>query len=255
MNSSDALKLLTRQTLPAVVQDEIEQMILDGRLQPGEALREVALSATLGVSRGPLREAFRGLEEKGLVRTRRNCGVQVRSLSLDEADQIYELRITLESLIGRKAANRRDADGLVSLSATVDEMAQAVDAADIGRYLGLNVRFHNQLALSTGNAKLHAIYSRLVSELSLFRRQAYLHDAATMRLSLQEHAAILAAVADGQANRAARLLRHHAVDSRLRLHQALAPAASGQAQQSALQGQQADAGGGPAASAVQRTAT
>jgi DNA-binding GntR family transcriptional regulator len=244
MNANDALRLLTRQTLPGVVQDEIEQMILDGRLQPGEALREVALSATLGVSRGPLREAFRGLEEKGLVRTRRNCGVQVRSLSLDEADQIYELRITLEPLIGRKAAARRDAAGLAGLTATVSDMAQAVDAADVARYLGLNVRFHNQLALCTGNAKLHAIYSRLVSELSLFRRQAYLHNAASMRLSMQEHAAILAAVADGQASQAARLLRHHAADSRLRLHQALAPVVPGQVQQQpALPAHPPDAGG------------
>lgn len=223
MNAADALAVLTQQSLPAVVQAELEQMILDGRLLPGEPLRETALAGALGVSRGPLREAFRGLEAKGLVRNRRNCGVQVRSLSLDEADQIYELRIALEAMIGRKAAALRDAASLRRLAAVVGDMQRAVAATDIGRYVRLNVSFHDELARGAGNAKLHDIYSRLVAELSLFRRQAYLHDRATMKLSLHEHGAILDAVRDGKAALAGSLLRRHAHDSRERLHQALAP--------------------------------
>jgi DNA-binding GntR family transcriptional regulator len=198
-------------------------MILDGRLLPGEPLREAALASALGVSRGPLREAFRGLEEKGLVRTRRNCGVQVRSLSLDEADQIYELRIALEEMIGRKVAERREADSLQRLTAVLAEMQRAVDATNIGRYVRLNVSFHDELARGSGNAKLHETYSRLVAELSLSRRQAYLHDSAAMRLSLREHGAIFDAVRAGDGELAGSLLRGHAFDSRLRLHQALEP--------------------------------
>jgi DNA-binding GntR family transcriptional regulator len=223
MNASDALMVLTQQSLPGVVQDEIEQMILEGRLLPGEPLREAALARALGVSRGPLREAFRGLEEKGLVRIRRNCGVQVRSLSLDEADQIYELRIALEEMIGRKAAERRAADSLQRLTLVLADMQRAVTDSDIGHYVRLNVSFHDELARGSGNAKLHATYSRLVAELSLFRRQAYLHDSATLQLSLREHGAVLDAVRAGNAELAGNLLRRHACDSRARLHQALTP--------------------------------
>jgi DNA-binding GntR family transcriptional regulator len=226
MNASDALMVLTQQSLPAVVQGEIERMILDGRLLPGESLREAALAGALGVSRGPLREALRGLEEKGLVQTRRNCGAQVRCLSLDEADQIYELRIALEAMIGRKAAGRNDAASVQRLAAVVADMERAVGATDIACYVGLNVQFHNQLALCAGNAKLHATYSRLVAELSLYRRQAYLHDSATMKVSLREHRAILDAVAAGDAALAAALMQRHAADSRARLHQALEPQAA-----------------------------
>lgn len=226
MNASDALMVLTQRSLPTVLQDEVERMILDGRLLPGEPLREAALASALGVSRGPLREAFRGLEEKGLVRMRRNCGVQVRSVSLSEADQIYELRIALEELIGRKVATRRDADVLQVLSAVLEEMQAAIAHMDIGRYVRLNVSFHDELARGSGNAKLHQTYSRLVAELSLFRRQAYLHDSTTMKLSLREHGEIFEAVRAGNQRQAASLLRRHAVDSRARLHQALQPDAS-----------------------------
>jgi phosphonate utilization transcriptional regulator len=223
MNAAEALAVLTQRSLPAVVQGELEQMILDGRLLPGEPLREAALAAELGVSRGPLREAFRGLEEKGLVRTRRNCGASVRCLDIDEADQIYELRIALEEMIGRKCAARAATDTLQRLASVVEAMRGAVAATDIGRYVRLNVSFHDELARGAGNAKLHDTYSRLVAELSLFRRQAYLHDSATMQLSLREHLAIFEAVRAGDAARAGALLRRHATDSRERLHRALAP--------------------------------
>jgi DNA-binding GntR family transcriptional regulator len=67
-------------------------MILSGELRPGEKLTEMALAARLGVSRGPLREAFRMLDESGLVRTEKNRGVFVRDLPVAEAIEIFDLR-------------------------------------------------------------------------------------------------------------------------------------------------------------------
>ena len=89
MTLPNALDVLKTQSLAMLVQEELERMILDGRLLPGEQMREVALAALLGVSRGPIREAFRALEGKGLVSVVKNCGVFVRTLDLEEADQIY----------------------------------------------------------------------------------------------------------------------------------------------------------------------
>ncbi len=65
MKARDALVVLPQQSLPAAVQNEVERMILEERLRPSEALREGALASALGVSRGPQREASRGLDEKG----------------------------------------------------------------------------------------------------------------------------------------------------------------------------------------------
>jgi DNA-binding GntR family transcriptional regulator len=91
---------------PAVVQGELERLILSGELAPGAKLTEMALAARLGVSRGPLREAFRMLEEAGLVRTEKNRGVFVRDIPIDEAVEIFDLRAAMDELVGRRLADR-----------------------------------------------------------------------------------------------------------------------------------------------------
>jgi phosphonate utilization transcriptional regulator len=218
MELPSALEVLRNQSLPALVQEEIERMILDGRLLPGEPLREVAISALLGISRGPVREAFRGLEEKGLLRIVKNCGVYVRTLDIEEADQIYEVRIVLEAMIGDKAARRITPEESDALRRILEEMEQAVASSNINHYTALNVAFHDALAASSGNRKLHETYNRLVAELSLFRRQTYLHDEDSLATSLREHTAICNAVTGQQPQLAAELLQRHAADSRQRLH-------------------------------------
>ncbi len=103
------ITLLQTSSLSSVVQSELERMILSGELPPGEKLTEVALATRLGVSRGPLREAFRMLEEAGLVRTEKNRGVFVRDLPVEEAIEIFDLRAAMDELVGRRlaAASRR----------------------------------------------------------------------------------------------------------------------------------------------------
>ncbi len=79
-------------------------MILAGELAPGAKLNEAWLSERLGVSRGPVREAFRVLEESGLVRLEKNRGVFVREIPHEEAAEIYELRAVLDEFVGRRLA-------------------------------------------------------------------------------------------------------------------------------------------------------
>lgn len=223
MTFPSALDVLKKQSLPSLVQEELERMILDGRLLPGEQMREVALAALLGVSRGPIREAFRALEEKGLVTVVKNCGVYVRTLDLEEADQIYDVRIVLEGLIGEKVALKANAQDLAALEKIILAMKDAVASGDITRYSGLNIAFHDTLARLTGNRKLHATYSRLVGELSLFRRQTYVHHEDSLAISLREHLEVFEAIVAHRADQASVLLQRHAADSRERLHQALEP--------------------------------
>ena len=98
------ITLLQTSSLASVVQGELERMILSGELAPGSKLTETALAAQLGVSRGPLREAFRMLDEAGLVRTEKNRGVFVRSLPIEEAIEIFDLRASMDELVGRRLA-------------------------------------------------------------------------------------------------------------------------------------------------------
>ena len=104
---TSTLTLLRDHSLPSLVQQEIEALILEGQLSPGAKLSEMHLAQRFGVSRGPVREAFRGLEEKALVRVEKNRGVYVRKISLEEAEQIYDVRLALEGRMGYLAAQRR----------------------------------------------------------------------------------------------------------------------------------------------------
>src|SRR5438093_10878061 len=98
------IALVQSSSLPMLVQKELERMILAGEIAVGAKLNEVALAERLGVSRGPVREAFRALEESGLVHLEKNRGGFVRQTSIDEADGIYEVRATLDEWVVRRLA-------------------------------------------------------------------------------------------------------------------------------------------------------
>src|SRR5207237_5672406 len=97
-NVHPTIALLQNSSLTTVVQQEIERAILAGEYQPGSKLIEATLAERMGVSRGPVREAFRMLEEAGLVRNEKNRGVFVRAIAIEEALEIYDLRAVLEEL-------------------------------------------------------------------------------------------------------------------------------------------------------------
>src|SRR5690242_2030758 len=128
------ITLLQTSSLTSLVQVELERMILSGELAPGSKLTEVALAARLGVSRGPLREAFRMLEEAGLVRTEKNRGVFVRDIPIEEAVEIFDLRAAMDELVGRKLAASIAPAQLKELKGLVDAMEKAVKAEDTRGY-------------------------------------------------------------------------------------------------------------------------
>ena len=209
------ITLLQTSSLSSVVQEELERMILSGELRPGAKLTEVALAARLGVSRGPLREAFRMLEEAGLVRTEKNRGVSVRDLPVEEAIEIFDLRAAMDELVGRRLAESIAAPALKEIRGLVDQMEQAVKAKDAHAYHLLNLRFHDRLVELAGNGKLTAVYRKLIKELSLFRR-LNLADDWLMPVSVNEHRQIVKAIASGDAEAAGRAMFRHVMESKER---------------------------------------
>lgn len=223
MTTPTPLQILQAHSLPSVVQGEIEQMILGGALRPGQRINEAALAERFGTSRGPVREALRALEECGLVRAERNRGVFVREVSLAEADEVYDLREALDELIGRRLAERITAEQLATLKALLADMDAATAAKDVDRYYQLNLEFHDRLVEFAGNRHLQATYRRLTKELLLFRLHGLL-EGGGFAVSNSEHKSIVRAIASKDPERAGRVLREHAVDSRARMHKAFAAA-------------------------------
>lgn len=226
----DTIALLQSHSLTSAVQAEIERLILAGELPPGAKLTEAMLADRLGVSRGPIREAFRILEEAGLVRLEKNRGVFVRSIALQEAMEIYDLRAMVDESAGRALAERITPDQLKQLRGMVEQMERLVkdghNTSASDAYHALNLAFHDCIVDFVGNRKLIDLYRRLVKELSLFRR-ANLADGQQIPVSVQEHRAILKAIAAGDADGAARTLRAHVLESKERtLKNHTQPAAS-----------------------------
>ena len=209
------IALLRANSLATAAQQAIERMILDGEIGPGAKLTEAWLSERLGVSRGPIREAFRMLEESGLVRQEKNRGVFVRDIPLEEALEIYDLRAAMDELVGRRLAEVITPEQLKAARAIVERMDVAARAGESDAYHLLNLEFHDALVGFTGNRKLAGVYRRLVKELALFRRRN-LRDQQLLPHSAAEHRAILKAIAAGDPEQAGRTMFDHVMESRER---------------------------------------
>jgi phosphonate utilization transcriptional regulator len=209
------IAMLQNSSLTTVVQQEIERAILQGEYEPGSKLIEANLAQKMGVSRGPVREAFRMLEEAGLVRNEKNRGVFVRDIPIGEAVEIFDLRAAMDELVGRKLAVSITAPQLKEIKALVDAMEKAVKADDAHSYHLLNLKFHDRLVEMAGNGKLTAIYRKLIKELSLFRR-LNLANGWLLPISAGEHRQIVKAIASGDPEAAGKAMFDHVMDSKER---------------------------------------
>lgn len=225
LTAPSALQLVQSSSLPALVQIEIEQLILRGELRIGQRLNESELAVRFGTSRGPVREALRALEEARLVRSEKNRGVFVREISVAEADEIYDIREALDELIGQRVAERATPGQLRELAAVVEDMDGATGLEDVNAYHALNLKFHDLLVDFAGNARLTESYRLLTKGLLLFRLRG-LQDGGGFAVSNTEHRAVVAAIVARDGAQAGRLLRQHAAESRARMHKAAAASLS-----------------------------
>jgi DNA-binding GntR family transcriptional regulator len=199
--TQSALDILRTRSLASVATQEIERMILAGEFKAGERLNELALAARLGISRGPVREAVRSLERGGLVVTVVNQGSYVRQVSADEAAELYDIRIALTGHACASLARSASPAQIAALEALVGRMQAAQAAEDPAAYYALNLEFHDTLMRSAGNRRALRICEDVGHELNLFRRRS-LVSGEGMQASNAEHAAIVAAIAARDPDRA-----------------------------------------------------
>lgn len=204
-----AIALRRTQSLTAIVQGEVERMVLSGELKAGERINEQALATKLGVSRGPIREAARALERAGLLTSVVNQGVFVRQISEEEAKEIYDVRSVVFGFICKHLAGRITAEQTQALEALVAEMDGAIERSDSSAYYQLNLRFHDTIADFAKHGRARQTYEALIKETHLLR-QSSLVEPAKMRESNSEHAAIVAAIAAGDGETARHLAEAHA---------------------------------------------
>lgn len=203
------------------VQRELERMIAAGELAGGDRVNESAVALKLGISRGPVREACRALENIGLLRSEFNRGFFVRQISIKDALDIYDLRAQLSSMVGRLVAANATGAQLDEFDALLAKMDAAAEAEDVEAYYPLNVQFHTKLIEVADNHKLMQLWPALESELHLFRTRSFILPG-SLRASNHDHRAVVNALRAGDAQTAARLLEEHILKGKARLLRALA---------------------------------
>ena len=198
-------------SLPHLIVDQLESMIINGVLKGGDRINESALAVQLGVSRGPIREACRQLERGRLVEFRANRGMFVREISVDEAAQLYDIRATLFGLAGRLAAARATASDIAALRAEVDDL----EDAPLDDYYPGNVALHRAIVALSGNPRLVELYDNVSKELHLFRRHG-LEPSSARHTSNDQHRAILDRLEAGDAT-AGDLMEQHILAGKSRM--------------------------------------
>jgi DNA-binding GntR family transcriptional regulator len=199
---------LENRTLREQVADHLREEILSARLAPGTELGEVALARSLGISRGPLREALGQLAAEGLVTIVPRRGAVVKRLTRQEFIDAYEVREALESLAIKLAVPRLKMGEKAELHRMAEQMERAARAGDTDRFFEINRQFHARLVRASGNRKLEELHSQLVAQMGRLMRQS-VELRGGMDQSAAEHRAILVAVDAGDPERAARLLEEH----------------------------------------------
>lgn len=213
LDIDSALQLRRSQSLTSIIRRELEQMIERGELSAGERLNENALAAKLGVSRGPIREACRGLEQSGLVNVIVNRGVFIRALDGREAAELYEIRAALYGLAGRLLAPIVTDEQVAILARYVDEMDAAMAAGDLNSFYPRNLRFHESIVEFGGNGRLAAECASIHREMHLLRRRT-LDMPGRMETSNDEHRTILERIAARDSAGAEAALEEHVLISR-----------------------------------------
>jgi DNA-binding GntR family transcriptional regulator len=206
--SATSTAKLENRTLRQQVADHLREEILSARLAPGAELGEVALARSLGISRGPLREALGQLAAEGLVTIVPRRGAVVKRLTRQEFIDAYEVREALESLAIKLAVPRLSVADKAELHRMCEQMERAATPGDWDRFFEFNRQFHARLVRASGNSKLEEVHSQLVAQMGRLMRQSVQLRGGFER-SAAEHRAILAAVDAGDPERAAELLEEH----------------------------------------------
>ena len=137
----------------------LERAILEGRYRPGERLREVELANRLGVSRTPLREAFYALETRGLIQIQPRRGAFVKSVTIEEMEELLTVRVSLDGLAAFLAAENAEAADIEELKKVHKSQRHAFRKRDDSAFHALGQEFHNLIYAASGSPKLITIFA------------------------------------------------------------------------------------------------
>jgi DNA-binding GntR family transcriptional regulator len=199
--------------LVEVVLQQITEAIVTGRLGPGDKLVETRLGDQLGVSRGPVREAFRRLEQMGMVEKIPYRGTFVSTLTDRDIKELHSIREPIEGLAARLLAQQQEPEAIAELKALLEAMYQAAAAGKQGEMIELDADFHDALIELSRHKLLREIWApvsvRLRRFLLLKRQRLY----RTLDEAVSLHEPIVRAIVAGNVEQAEIEARKHVIEA------------------------------------------
>lgn len=199
-------------TVSQRVEIVVRDMILSGEIKPGERLNEVALAASLDVSRGPLREAIQRLSRVGLLTTISHRGTFVRTFERTEVTELYELRMAIELHAVRLLSERSSDEDLTNLDTMLSQTQDLLEAESSTAYPD-ELDFHLRLVMLTGNESLSRVAVDTHRQLYVARSMSA-KVPVRAREALNEHRGIVAALQRRDTSSALELMTEHLTHSK-----------------------------------------
>lgn len=197
------------QTLREKILETIRDAILKGTMKPGERVSEPELAERFGISRTPIREAFRQLESEGYLEVIPRKGAVVASLSERDVEEFYAIKIILEGFAARMAAENLSVKDIERLESINDRLQQIAKEGDVKTFFRVHNEFHEVFIKAAGNEKLYEMINHLVLRFKRLRL-ASLSQPGRMEISVEEHRNMIQAFKNHDGDRADSLVRHAA---------------------------------------------
>lgn len=187
------------QTLREKILETIREAILKGNLKPGEKVAEPELAERFGISRTPIREAFRQLESEGYLTVIPRKGAVVASLSEKDVEEFYAIKSILEGYAAELAAKKLTEKELERLEAINDRLKKLAEEGDVKAFYRVHNEFHETFLKAADNNKLYELIQQLGAKFNRLR-MASLSVEGRMAISVAEHEKLLDAFRrhDGQ---------------------------------------------------------
>jgi len=189
------LKLDSYRPLRDVVFDTLRDAIIQGRLEPGERLMETQLAEELGVSRTPVREAMRRLEQEGFIVMVPHKGAYVAGITLRDIADVFEVRAALDSLAAGLAAQRITEDELEELEKALVRLSEDTIAGNVEKIVKSDEAFHEIIYRASRNERLLQIIINLQEQIHRFRTTS-LSRPGRAKITIEEHRKIVEAISE-----------------------------------------------------------
>jgi DNA-binding GntR family transcriptional regulator len=203
---------MSKKDLTARVYQEVRSRILNFRYHPGFKFSDEEIATEIGSSRTPVREALNRLAEQGLVDARPNKGFWVKTFSKKEVEDLYVLRDALEGLAISLTIKNLDAKKSEALKKLLESYPKLMEGRELSRLNDADEKFHDLIALYSGNSALYDTLKNLSGKIRIIRRYDHLRPT-SFKETYEEHWQVLNHMLNGELSRAKKSMSKHIIGS------------------------------------------